>query len=98
MELDAKFKELAQELGEAINDSLAESDKISDVLSRIRTAGYDLMLVLEVTIGYNKRKPARQALLEKPRAESGQSELLELNAHDARFLRALKITVEKSNT
>ena len=55
MELDDNFKRLIKELGDAINESLSESDKISDVLARIRASGYDLFLVLEVTIGFNKK-------------------------------------------
>ena len=47
MELDENFKRLIKELGDAINESLSESDAISDVLGRIRSSGYDLFLVLE---------------------------------------------------
>ena len=55
VELDDNFKQMIKELGNAINESLAESEKISDVMGRIKGAGYDLFLVLEVTIGFNKR-------------------------------------------
>ena len=40
-----------QELGEAINSSLSESDEIAEVISRIKAGGYDVFLVLEATIG-----------------------------------------------
>ena len=55
MELDDNFKRLIKELGDAINESLSDSERIAEVMSRIRSAGYDLFLVLEVTIGFNKR-------------------------------------------
>ena len=55
MDLDDNFKRLVKELGNAINDSLADSERIAEVMARIRAAGYDLFLVLEVTIGFNKR-------------------------------------------
>jgi hypothetical protein len=47
LELDDNFKKLIKELGDAINDSLSESDNIAEVLGRIRSSGYDLFLVLE---------------------------------------------------
>src|SRR5579863_8981172 len=43
-----------KELGEAINESLADSDQIADVVSRIKEGGYDIFLVLEATIGVSK--------------------------------------------
>jgi len=64
-------------------------------MSRIRAAGYDLFLVLEVTIGFNKRGETnlvhRQKLGSSRRRESGQ---FQLTNEDAQFLRALKISVE----
>jgi hypothetical protein len=98
LELDENFKRLVQELGEAINESLADSEKISEVLARIRAAGYELMLVLEVTIGYNKRNIIQAIHQKESGADSGRTELLELTPHDTKFLRALKITVEEKDS
>ena len=44
-----------QELGHAINESLSDSDRIAEAIGEIRRAGYDVFLVLEATIGFNKR-------------------------------------------
>jgi hypothetical protein len=44
-----------QELGNAINDSLSESDRIAEAIGGIKRAGYDVFLVLEATIGFNRR-------------------------------------------
>ena len=44
-----------QELGNAINDSLSESDRIAEAIGEIKRAGYDVFLVLEATIGFNRR-------------------------------------------
>jgi hypothetical protein len=49
------LKHLMQELGNAINDSLSESDRIAEAIGQIKSAGYDVFLVLEATIGFNKR-------------------------------------------
>ncbi len=43
-----------KELGEAINESLADSDQIAEVVSKIKDGGYDIFLVLEATIGVSK--------------------------------------------
>jgi hypothetical protein len=98
LELDDNFKHLIKELGQAINESLADSENISEVMGRIRAAGYDLFLVLEVTIGFNKRGESstihRQDLSAQTRA--GGPEFL-LTTEDARFLRSLRIVVEREN-
>lgn len=44
-----------QELGHAINESLSDSDRIAEAIGEIKRAGYDVFLVLEATIGFNKR-------------------------------------------
>ena len=94
MEPDEKFKGLIKELGAAINESLGESEKIAEVLSRIKAAGYDLFIVLEVTVGYNKR--GTPALLHRQRftPEERPTGELHLTSQDAEFLKALKITAE----
>jgi len=53
--LDERLKELMQELGNAINESLSDSDRIAEAIGEIKRAGYDVFLVLEATIGFNKR-------------------------------------------
>ncbi len=56
MELDDNLKELMKELGIAINESLSDSEPIAQAISNIRGAGYDVFLVLEATVGFNKRE------------------------------------------
>ena len=54
--MEEPLKHLMQELGNAINDSLSESDRIAEAIGEIKGAGYDVFLVLEATIGFNKRE------------------------------------------
>ena len=54
--MNPKLKHLMKELGEAINDSLSESEEIAEVISKIKAGGYDVFLVLEATIGFNKQE------------------------------------------
>ena len=53
--MDDRLKELMQELGNAINESLSDSERIAARSVRSKQAGYDVFLVLEATIGFNKR-------------------------------------------
>src|SRR5260370_36018477 len=54
--VEEKLKDLMQELGNAINESLSDSDRIAAAIGEIKRAGYDVFLVLEATIGFNKRE------------------------------------------
>ena len=47
-----------QDLGNAINDSLSDSERIAEAIGEIKRAGYDVFLVLEATIGFNRRDDA----------------------------------------
>ena len=95
MELDENFKRLIKELGDAINESLSDSDRIADVMSRIRNAGYDLFLVLEVTIGFNKRGEVNMVHRQKLNADARPEPQFHLTSQDTQFLRALKIVVDE---
>ena len=96
MELDDNFKRLIKELGDAINDSLSESERIAEVMSHIRTAGYDLFLVLEVTIGFNKRGEVNVVHRQQIKSDSKSDPEFRLTTQDTQFLRALKIIVDEN--
>ncbi len=95
MELDDNFKRLIKELGDAINESLSDSERIAEVMSRIRTAGYDLFLVLEVTIGFNKRGEVNVVHRQKINPDGRPDPEFRLTTQDTQFLRALKINVDE---
>jgi hypothetical protein len=105
-DLDDRLKELMQELGQAINESLSDSERIAEAIGEIRRSGYDVFLVLEATIGFNKREdgepdaePVPQEVVEKkPRRQRrffDSSGKVKWSSHDAKFLKALKISVEE---
>ena len=58
--MEDRLKDLMQELGNAINESLSDSDRIASAIGEIKRAGYDVFLVLEATIGFNKREEASE--------------------------------------
>jgi hypothetical protein len=96
--LDDRLKELMQELGNAINESLSDSDRIAGAIGEIKRAGYDVFLVLEATIGFNKRDEddgtSDIAESEQPRHFESTGKI-RLTTQDQKFLRALKISVEE---
>lgn len=91
--LDENLKQLMKELGAAINDTLSNSERISEAITRIRSSGYDVFLVLEATIGFNKRS-------EEVRTESSFSTSynadakLNITSQDVKFLKSLKISID----
>jgi hypothetical protein len=92
--VDEKLKPLMKELGKAINESLSESEPIAEVISRIKAGGYDVFLVLEATIGFNRRD--EEEGVSKPPAGARKTEVeFKINAQDQKFLRSLKISVDQ---
>ena len=52
--MNQKVKKLIQKLGEAIHESVSESENIAGVVKNIREQGFDVLLMLEATIGLNE--------------------------------------------
>ncbi len=101
--MDEPLKNLMQELGNAINDSLSESDRIAEAIGEIKRAGYDVFLVLEATIGFNKRDEDGDETSEDESETVGEPERkrgfesagkVKFTTQDHRFLKALKIAVD----
>ena len=95
--MDEQLKRMMKELGEAINETLSSSESISGAIATIRNSGYDVFLVLEATIGFNKRSeesPEEPALAESDEVEAG----LKITSQDIKFLKSLKISVEESES
>jgi len=100
--VDEPLKNLMQDLGNAINDSLSESDRIAEAIGEIKRAGYDVFLVLEATIGFNKRddEEGNEISEQDPAAEPERKRGFEsagkikFTTQDHRFLKALKIAVD----
>lgn len=82
-----------QELGEAINESISDSDQIAEVIAKIKTGGYDVFLVLEATIGFNRRDEDESEPTVDSADETRNPEL-KVNQQDVKFLKSLRITLE----
>jgi hypothetical protein len=100
-DLDDRLKDLMQELGNAINESLSDSERIAAAIGEIKRAGYDVFLVLEATIGFNKRSESEEDGEEAAVDEDSETLRIEppdkirWTNQDHKFLRALKISVDE---
>jgi len=88
--VDKRLKSMMRELGDAINNSLSDSEQIAEVISRIKAGGYDVFVVLEATIGFNQHEADEEEAIELSAAE------LKMTAQDVKFLKSLRIRVEES--
>jgi hypothetical protein len=93
--MDEKLKGLMSELGDAINGALSHSEEIDGAIQNVRNAGYDVFLILEATIGFNKKQTeAPDATVAEPLAADTS---LKVTAQDLKFLRSLKISIADLN-
>jgi hypothetical protein len=90
----SRLRELIQQLGEAIHESVIESEQIAGVVQDIRKHGFDVLLMLEATIGLNEvsQQPAET---EDEGAEGRAAG--EFTQNDLHFLRSLRISIEGEN-
>ena len=87
----SRLRELIQQLGEAIHESVIESEQIAGVVQDIRKHGFDVLLMLEATIGLNE-VTEKSAAARAP--ELGEGEVGKFTSNDLHFLRSLRIAVE----
>jgi hypothetical protein len=87
--LNQKVKNLIQKLGEAIHESVAESEDIAGVVKNIREQGFDVLLMLEATIGLNEVEA------EAMESTSGPEEKTDgpFTHNDLSFLKSLRISL-----
>jgi hypothetical protein len=87
--LNQKVKNLIQKLGEAIHESVSESENIAGVVKNIRDQGFDVMLMLEATIGLNQLEEESGESREPSRPDP----LATFTRHDLTFLKSLRISL-----
>ena len=91
--MTSRLRELIQQLGEAIHESVIESEQIAGVVQDIRKHGFDVLLMLEATIGLNQvESEAEEA------TESAQEDPLgAFTRNDLTFLKSLRITLPEED-
>lgn len=92
--VDQQLKQLMKELGDAINESLSDSEQIAGVVSRIKEGGYDIFLVLEATIGVSKQgeKSSDKTSLVTTLTTNPE---FKINDQDLKFLKSLRIKIDE---
>jgi uncharacterized protein (UPF0335 family) len=88
----SRLRELIQQLGEAIHESVIESEQIAGVVQDIRKHGFDVLLMLEATIGLNEVEE-KNADLDDAEGETDAAPG-SFTRQDRDFLRSLRISVE----
>ena len=94
--MNQKVKKLIQKLGEAIHESVSESENIAGVVRNIRDQGFDVLLMLEATIGLNEVEPASAA--EEAADPAAETVSGHFTRNDLTFLKSLRITLPDSDS
>ena len=87
--VDDRIRELLQQLGTAINDSISGSEDVNRHIQQIRDEGYDLYVVLDATIGLNKQDGEEDEVAAA--AEPPKEVQFRINVNDLSMLRSLGI-------
>lgn len=94
-----QVKDLIQKLGEAIHESVSESEGIADVVKEIREQGFDVLLMLEATIGLNEVDEEEVGVRNGGSEQNDAGhEVVEgsFTRNDLTFLKSLRISTEES--
>jgi hypothetical protein len=92
--LNQKVKNLIQKLGEAIHESVSESEDIAGVVKNIREQGFDVLLMLEATIGLNEVEAEADESIE----DSSEGAEGPFTQTDLTFLKSLRISLAEDST
>ena len=87
--MNQKVKNLIQKLGEAIHETVSESEDIAGVVKNIREQGFDVLLMLEATIGLNPADETEEA------EEVTEENEGPFSSSDLSFLKSLRISVSE---
>lgn len=89
--MNQQVKNLIQKLGEAIHESVSESEDIAGVVREIREQGFDVLLMLEATIGLNQVEDEEEA------ADVASDDAVHgpFTRNDLSFLKSLRITTDE---
>ena len=84
--MDDETKQLAEEVGTAINEAVQQSATVAAAIERLREAGFEMELTLKLEIGLRPQRDGE--------SDSESSGSLELTDEDMRVLSAMKIKIE----
>ena len=93
--MNQKVKNLIQKLGEAIHESVSESEDIAGVVKNIREQGFDVLLMLEATIGLNEVEAEPEGTIESVSEDDADGPF---TRNDLTFLKSLRISLTEETT
>jgi hypothetical protein len=86
LDIDDQAKEIVQEIGTAINESVENSSKVAEAIERLRDAGYEMELTLRLEIGLRPH--------ENDEETDGEGKPLSLTDEDLQILQRMKIRID----
>ncbi len=90
---DAQFTDCRNVHHQRRNESLADSEQIAEVVSKIKDSGYDIFLVLEATIGVSKPGEKSDDKTSLVTTLTTNPEF-KISDQDLKFLKSLRIKIE----
>jgi hypothetical protein len=98
MSLDERTRGLLRELGAALNQAVSSSERVHEILARMKSEGYEPYLVLDATVALDKRGRKTNAALPSIRRGSlhtqrqeTENAVFQINVKDLTFLRSVGI-------
>ena len=104
MAMDDKVRAYLRELGAALNEAVSSSEKVHEILAKVKAEGYGVYLVLDATVALEKRgrrssaalPSIRRGALQTARAAGGgegtvETAVFQINVKDLSFLRSVGI-------
>ena len=102
MALDEKLRAYLRELGAALNEAVSSSDKVHEILAKVKSEGYGAYLCLDATVALDKRgrrssaalPSIRRGGLAAPKGEGTDgldTAVFQINVKDLGFLRSVGI-------
>ncbi len=96
--MNQKLRKLVHQLGEAIHESVSGSEQIAGVVADIRRQGFEVLLMLEATIGLNEVEEQPVGAVDASKAGHMEAEQQgAFTAQDLHFLKSLRISVSGEN-
>jgi hypothetical protein len=86
LDIDERAKEIVQEIGTAINESVENSSRVAEAIDRLREAGYEMELTLSLEIALRPHSGDEE--------NSDEDAELSLTDEDLQVLQRMKIRID----
>ena len=97
MAMDERTRAALRELGDALNEAVSSSERVHEILQKLREEGHEPYLVLDATVALDSRGRRSQAALPsirrggRARREEGEGAGFKIDVKDLHFLRSVGI-------